>query len=349
MKSKRTMATTPEARHLAPWCLYGARTALTYLEALTAALESVCRAEDSECVHDLRVASRRLRSILPLLAACLGRKTCDRWRKQLRYLTRGLGKARDTDVQITCVQCFLDQEASAQERPGVERLLLRLRQQRQALQESVLDALEQLVASRLIEEMEQTLTPLVAAHQAGGAETPGHYVYRQLWKALRTRLKALQAYAPYVPQPECSTELHAMRIAAKRLRYTMQACASLYPDALKVPVRTARALQTMLGDIHDCDVWAYDLPQFLAAERDRTLVYFGQVEPFTPLIPGILALQDNRQQYRAQRYQEFVAFWNQTQEEGVWERLQQTLEEAPAQGTRRAAADATEHAPAQGC
>jgi CHAD domain-containing protein len=349
MKSKGTIAITSKARHLAPWCLYGARTALTYLEALTAAMEGVRRAEDSECVHDMRVATRRLRSILPLLTMCLGRKACDRWWKQLRRLTRGLGEARDTDVQIAGVQHFLEQEASAQERPGVERLLLRLRQRRQALQESVLEACERFVASRLTEEMGHTLTQLASAHQAGSADTPGYYVYRQLWKAIRTRLKALQAYAPYVPRPECSTELHAMRIAAKHLRYTMQACAPLYPDALKVPVHTARALQTMLGDIHDCDVWAHDLPHFLAAERDRTLLYFGQVEPFTPLIPGLLAWQDNRQQYRAQRYQEFVAFWNQVQEEGIWERLQQTLEDAPTQGARWATADVTEHMSVPGC
>jgi CHAD domain-containing protein len=247
------------------------------------------------------------------------------------------------------VQRFLDQEASVQERPGVERLLLRLQQRRQALQESVLEALERFVASRLPEEMGQTLTQLANAHQVYGADTPGHYVYRQLGKAIRDRLKALQAYAPYVQQPECSQELHAMRIAAKRLRYTMQAWAPLYPDALDVPVRTARALQTMLGDIHDCDVWMHDLPQFLAAERDRTLAYFGQAEPLTPLIPGILALQNNRQRYRAQRYQEFVAFWHRVQEQGVWERLQQTLEEAPTPGARQATGDTTAYVPVHGC
>src|SRR5262245_31299147 len=157
MKSKGTTAITVGSRLLAPWCLYGARTACTYLEALTAALEGVRRAEDNEFVHDMRVASRRLGSILPLLTLCLRRKTCHRWQKQLRHLTRGLGKARDTDVQITCVQHFLGQEASAQECPGVERLL-RLQQRRQTLQESILEAVEQFVASRLIEEMEPTLT-----------------------------------------------------------------------------------------------------------------------------------------------------------------------------------------------
>src|SRR5262249_16846334 len=136
----------------------------------------------------------------------------------------------------------------------------------------------------------------------------------QTGKAMRARLTALLAYAPYVQQPDCIAELHAMRIVAKRLRYTMQALAALYPDALEEPIHTARTLQTMLGDIHDCDVWAHDLPQFLATERERTLAYFGQTEPLTPLVPGILALQHNRQQYRAQRYQQFVAFWNQVQE-----------------------------------
>src|SRR5262249_30426429 len=150
----------------------------------------VRRAEDSECVHDLRVASRRLRSIVPLLAVCLSQQMCGRWRKQLRRLTRALGEARDLDVQSACVQRFLDREASPQERPGVERLLLRLQQRRQGLQESVLEALERFVARQLIEEMEQALTQLAQASQASGGDTPGHFVYRQTGKGIREHLEA---------------------------------------------------------------------------------------------------------------------------------------------------------------
>ena len=124
-----------------------------------------------------------------------------------------------------------------------------------------------------------------------------------------------------------------------------QAFAPLYPDALEEPVRTARTIQTILGDMHDCDVWASDLPQFLEAERDRTLVYFGQAEPFAPLVPGILALQHNRQHYRAQRYQEFATFWDQAQ--GVWEYLQQMLEATAEHAGYTTAYDAAS-APVQG-
>jgi len=347
MKSKRKTDTTAAARRLAPFCLCGAQTSLHYLHTLVTAMEGVRRAEDSEYVHDMRVASRRLRSVLPLFAACLSRQTCDRWRKPLRRLTRALEEARDTDIQIACVHHFLDHEANAQERHGAERLLLRLQQRRHALQGPMVEASERFVASQLTEEMEQTLTHLAHASRVSGADTPGRYVYRKTRKAIRARLKALQAYAPYVQQPECIEELHAMRIAAKRLRYTMQAFAPLYPDALEEPVRTARTVQTILGDIHDCDVWAHDLPQFLEAERDCTLVYFGQAEPFAPLVPGILALQQDRQHYRAQRYQEFVTFWNQVQEQGVWERLQQMLE-AAAEHAGHATADDAARAPVQG-
>ena len=154
---------------------------------------------------------------------------------------------------------------------------------------------------------------------------PGRRVYRQTRKGILKRLKALEAYAPYVAQPECVKELHAMRIAAKRLRYTMQALASLYPDELAEPVRAARLCQTRLGDIHDCDVWINTLPRFLEEEQARTLVYFGSPVPFEPLKVGILALHHNRQQQRGQDYQEFVTFWDQLQAQGVWERLRQTL------------------------
>jgi CHAD domain-containing protein len=337
MKRKRISDKTVRAKRLAPFCLCGAQSALHYLHTLLTAMEGVRQAEDSECLHHTRVASRRLRSILPLFTECLSRQTCNRWRKHLRRLTRALGAARDTDVQMAWAQHFLDHEASTQERPGVERLLLRLQQQRYALHPPVIKALDRFVASQCSDEMEERLAQLAEDTQASDGDVPGRSVYRTMRKLIRQRLKALQAYAPYVQQPECHAELHAMRIAAKRLRYTMQAFAPLYADALKEPIGAAETLQTLLGDIRDCDVWAQELSQFLEAERDRTLVYFGQTEPFAFLVPGLLALQHNRQQYREQRYAEFVTFWHQTQEQGTWESLQQTLQAAAAHGSHSAA------------
>ena len=101
----------------------------------------------------------------------------------------------------------------------------------------------------------------------------------------------------------------------------------MYPDELAEPIQAARLCQTKLGDIHDCDVWIDTLPHFLEEEQARTLEYFGSTTPFEPLRAGILALLHNRQQQRAQDYQEFVTFWEQLQVQGVWEGLRQTLDD----------------------
>jgi CHAD domain-containing protein len=336
MTTTHKTGTAAVARRLAPFCLSGARTLLHYLHDVMVDLPHVHRMEDRESVHRVRVASRRLRSFLPLFAGCVSRQTCNRWRKQLRRLTRALGGVRDTDVQIAWVEHFLEQQASAAERPGIERFLLRLQQRRHALRDPVEVALERFTASHLAEEMEQTLMHLVYVSQASGAAVPGPYVYRKIRKAMCTHLQAFETYAPYVEHPECSDELHAMRIAAKHLRYLLQACTPFYLDALQESVHTVRTFQTLLGDIHDCDVWAHDLPLFLEEESQRTLVYFGHLEPFAPLVPGIMALQDNRQNYRRQRYEEFVRFWHQAQEQGIWAQLRQTLD-ATLENAERAA------------
>src|SRR5437867_9850586 len=84
MTTRHKTATVAVARRLAPFCLAGARTLLHYLHDLMAARPQVRQVQDSECVHRIRVASRRLRSFLPLFAVCLSRQTCERWRKQLR-------------------------------------------------------------------------------------------------------------------------------------------------------------------------------------------------------------------------------------------------------------------------
>src|SRR5262249_38364620 len=159
------------------------------------------------------------------LAPTLSRQTCARWRTQLRRVTRALGAARDTDVQMACVHQFVHDSASAEERAGVERLLLRLAQRRQAVQGPVVKALERWVASQLAEEMAEQLTQVASQSASYGVDVPGRRVYRQTRQSILKRLNAFEAYAPYVAHPACVKELHAMRIAAKRLRYLMQALA----------------------------------------------------------------------------------------------------------------------------
>ncbi len=346
MKTKPRRDVT--AKRLAPFCLCGAQMSLTYLRTLLAEVDGVRQGEEPECLHRLRVAARRLRSLLPLYTVCVSRQACARWRKQLRRLTRTLGTARDVDVQLDGVASLLQTGVDALAQVGLARVQVRLRQQRQALQQPVRTALQRFLESAVHTDMEQTLTQVIGKSQPYAEAPVGRRAYRKMRQVIRKRLTVLEKYGSWVQEPDNLTALHAMRIAVKRLRYTMQALAPLYQGALAEPVRAAQTLQDLLGDIHDCDVWAAQLPPFLEAERARTEAYFGDGEPFTVLVPGILALQYNRAHLREQRYQAFVDFWQQSQEQGVWEQLRQTLE-APLQPAAEEAqeADTMEHAAPQ--
>ena len=116
-----------------------------------------------------------------------------------------------------------------------------------------------------------------------------------------------------------------MRIAAKQLRYTLETFAPLYPNGLKKHLQVTRAMQDLLGNLHDCDVWVAYLPQFIEEERQRTLEYFGHTRPLKRLLPAIHLYQADRQQERERIYAEFVQSWQQWRAEEIWETLQAAL------------------------
>src|SRR3972149_5297581 len=120
--------------------IYGANVLITHLTALVQEMEGVRLAQDIEAVHRMRVASRRLRAVLPLFGQQVVGKRHLEWIKAVRGITRALGLARDSDVQIDSVSNFLE-SAQSPNRIGVRRLLLRLRQQRADLQPKVMKEL----------------------------------------------------------------------------------------------------------------------------------------------------------------------------------------------------------------
>ena len=329
MKGKDLMACTVKDKRDANFCFHGAQTLLKYLNAMVGLIDGVRQNEDIECVHRMRVASRRLRSLLPLFIDCLPPKQSGRWRRQLRRVTRALGNARDADVQIVCVQEALDACGDDRLRPGLERLLLRFRQQRQAMQEPLVSTLERLTSRRHVSRMEMTLRYLLATSQLYASPKSAPHTYRRSREAILRRLQAVLAAAATIRGPQSGAELHATRIAVKRLRYTLQAFAPLYADTLNEAIRTARRLQDVLGNLHDCDVWVEALPQFLKEEKARTLAYFGDAEPFEALVPGVMALRDQRQHRRGKYYEQFEALWRRTQDKDVWGQLCRTLDAPP--------------------
>lgn len=310
-------------------CVFGAGVLLKHREDLEKEIEKVRAGSgeadhDTDPVHDARVASRRLRATLPLFTDCLPSKKSKKWLKSIRKVTRALGEARDTDVQVEWVKKVSLKLPEVRLRAGVNRLVLRLRQKRQRLQEPLDKALGKFSASGMLEDVAAELEPAAARASEVYIYTPT--LYQHSFRNIHERLETLLSYDEIVYQPDKITELHQMRIAAKWLRYTMETFSPLYAGELKDYLQVIRAIQDLLGDIHDCDVWIEFLPKFMGEEQQRTLEYFGRARPFRRLEPGILYLEQNRREARAELYQKFVGKWQAWQSTSLWDELRRTIQ-----------------------
>ena len=70
----------------------------------------------------------------------------------------------------------------------------------------------------------------------------------------KVRLEELYSWENFVDNPYNIVELHNMRIAAKRLRYTFEVFEDALPVASKAVLKELVQLQEELGDFHDTDV-----------------------------------------------------------------------------------------------
>ncbi len=309
---------------------FAADALLQRLDAMSQETDGVRKGEDLEFVHRMRVASRRLRSAIAIFNDCLESGGLSGFKKPIRRITRELGAARDLDVQLESLEAFSKSDTHADHRPGIERLALRFRQERAQLQSRVVEAIDRLQASTVWESMQRPLREIAVRATLRGVKRDSPSLRRRAVVAIATELEGLLSHETYVEQPARVEELHEMRIAAKKLRYTIEVFLPLFSAEMAGGLSQTKEAQKILGEIHDCDVWIQMLPAFLDAERDRTIAYFGHARHFTRLATGIEYMRTQKIRERARHYAEFVEFWKQSRVAGTWEKLHAALHQ-PAQ------------------
>jgi len=300
-------------------CVYGAKIINTHVLAMYAEIEGVLEAKDIEYIHRMRVASRRLRSALAIFEGCFSRKDFKGYSRDVRDVTRSLGAARDLDVQLAVLEGVMPDFSDPKLAPGLRRLQLRLRQQRAEAQEGVLAAIQTLRADDTLVNLAKWAAPFRESSEGVYLFSPA--LYELAFSGINARLNELMDHAAYIQDERNVTELHNMRISAKRLRYTMEAFADLYGTSLKPFINQTRKFQDVLGDIHDADVWVEMIPRFIREEEERINIYFGNTRPLRRLLPGLEAFRVNRSEKRKGDYQRFLGMWGKAEEEYLWDEL----------------------------
>jgi CHAD domain-containing protein len=303
---------------------FAAAAVMQRLEALVSEADGVKEGSDIEFVHRMRVASRRLRTALRVFEDCLPRRPFKVWQRMVRRITRSLSRARDLDVQLEFVARFDTPRLKPRLRPGIERLELRLRQQRAGLQAEVVKRVEKFEASRVVESIEDQLGPPAEGVPASNA------LWRRARREIAGHLDEVLGFRTYVDRPECVAELHEMRIATKRLRYSLELFRPLFENRLDPFIDRAKEVQTLLGDLHDADVWLEFLPEFARTERQRAMEYSGSDRGLPRLVPGLEYLKRRVTALRRKYYREFARMWHEAEADRAWERLAEVV----GQGTR---------------
>jgi CHAD domain-containing protein len=135
-----------------------ARTVATRSDELIEHSAGVLDISDIERLHDMRVASRRLRAALEVFEPCFPGKEYRRALRDVKSLADALGERRDRDVTIKAVRSFGGEMPSA-DQPGINALVDRLRLE----QESANQELEPLIASGALADLNRRLHALAAA------------------------------------------------------------------------------------------------------------------------------------------------------------------------------------------
>jgi CHAD domain-containing protein/adenylate cyclase class IV len=249
------------------------------LEQLHAHDPGVRLGEHPEDVHRMRVATRRSRALIRATRSKLGDRL-EPLSVELKWLGGALGPVRDLDVLLDRLR--VEVAALDLDRAGGESIVAELEAERETHRTELLAALDSERYLRLFDTFAVALDS-IPQELAGTAQTLAEAELRRFEKA-----------AAAVPEDPSDDELHALRIHAKRARYTAELGALTGRKRFVRYVEAVVATQDVIGEHQDAVV---------AEERVRALV-----SPERALAAGrLIELERSRRRDARARYREVVA------------------------------------------
>lgn len=130
---------------------------------------------------------------------------------------------------------------------------------------------------------------------------PGAALRPNASRIVQVRLDELRAFAPAALAPDATAVQHDMRIAAKRLRYVLEILGPCIGEEAKAARDAAKRLQSVLGDLHDCDL-------------------------MLPRVESIGSLAAILRDRRDRLHHDFVELWQAEASKGTWAALEASLQ-----------------------
>ena len=300
-----------------PAALGARRVALGMVEALESAEARRGADDDSEALHDMRVAMRRLRSWLRAMDDSLhdiGKKT----RRRLDQIADASNASRDAEVLLGWLSDKV--KALAPRERAAVRHLVKVLSERKADADAKLEAVVEQNQERTLRTLRRRLSRhAVPVNPADGAADPTFGAV--LAYAIMAQEATLADALVDVESISDDEEIHRARIRGKRLRYMLEPLTDVSDEA-KGFVQQLKQLQDALGEVHDAHLWSQELGKALedAAHVDAlAIAALVRAEPTTKkkrsarsttrLRPGLVALAENVRAHAEQAFARAKAEW----------------------------------------
>ncbi|PJF36927.1 MAG: hypothetical protein CUN49_02870 [Candidatus Thermofonsia Clade 1 bacterium] len=222
---------------------------------LLARQADVLASDESEAVHQMRVATRRLRSTLRIFRSYYRQSVLRPWRAVLKRTAELLGKVRDLDVYREHMARYAKAQPSASRR-DLRLINAQLGERHAALRAQLCDYLNSAEYNAFLSEFAAFLqTPFAAARRQAEAQPVPRRICEIAPRLIYKQYGVVRAYAPYLETASLE-RLHALRIEVKRLRYLIEAFGELLGAQAEMVIDACKALQDFLGELQDAKVAA---------------------------------------------------------------------------------------------
>ena len=280
---------------------------------------------DIEELHDMRVATRRMRAAIRVFGEYLDMNEINPFAKKLRRVGRTLGAVRDLDVFKQKTQAYID-TLPPQRQDELEPLLSVMDEEHQKAREQMLSLFDSDYYERFKKRFAKFLKkPGAAALPAFGSrgELLPQRIRHVFPAVLYQRFAAVWAYEALIKGPDMSLErLHKLRIACKGLRYTLEFFREvLHPDTAQL-IEEIKALQDHLGDLQDAVVTCNILRDFLTWGTWGHGGSTRETTQFKPVIaPGVVMYLSARQTELQHLVETFPSAWVRMQQTGFVQKI----------------------------
>jgi CHAD domain-containing protein len=219
-----------------------------FYQALLANVEGAVIGTDNRALHDLRIAIRRIRSVLRAYRRALRKTSAKRIDADLKALNLYLGPVRDLDVWIG----FCEEQAAAGQFSSHRlwpKFITFQRQLRTMQRATVRRHLRGAGFAALRARIDRFLAADLPAAGRAAAAPLGLLSRRAMQKSLRRALKLGGLRHSQVPE-----ELHDLRIELRRLRYFCGFFGEMLGPRMKKLSRRAHRVERVLGEMRDADL-----------------------------------------------------------------------------------------------